>query len=91
MHKEKIVINRFDEKVDRNRRGIIVLLSNIEGFDVAVKNYNCFESENEDGGVYFPPQLSIEIEKGNHNRFLLKKSAINSTIKHFLAGFLRKP
>jgi hypothetical protein len=46
---------------------------------------------NEDGSVYFPPQLSIEIEKGNYNRFLLKKSAINSTIKHFLAGFLRKP
>ncbi|MFV8332131.1 hypothetical protein [Flavobacterium sp. GSP14] len=32
---------------------------------MASKNYGCFSSENEDGGVYFPPELSVEIKKGN--------------------------
>jgi len=57
-----IVTNRFDKKVDRNRRGIIVLLKNENGYQLADKNYNCFSSENEDGGVYFPPDLWIEIK-----------------------------
>ena len=47
--------------IDRNRRGIIVLFSEEKGYKVAVKNYNCFSSENEDGGVYFAPYLSIDI------------------------------
>lgn len=63
-----IVTNRFDQKVDRNRRGIIVLFKTAEGYRVADKNYDCFSSENEDGGVYFPPQLSIEIN--NEKLFL---------------------
>ncbi|TVZ49859.1 hypothetical protein [Olleya sp. Hel_I_94] len=57
-----IVTNRFDKKVDRNRRGIIVLFKNGKGFELADKNYNCFSSENEDGGVYFSPDLWIEIK-----------------------------
>lgn len=57
-----IVINRFDKKVDRNRRGIIVLFKNEKGYLLADKNYNCFSSENENGGIYFPPELWIEIE-----------------------------
>jgi len=57
-----IVTNRFDQKVDRNRRGIIVLFKNGKEYHLADKNYDCFSSENEDGGVYFPPQLSIEIK-----------------------------
>ncbi|MCR9262995.1 MAG: hypothetical protein NXH86_02500 [Flavobacteriaceae bacterium] len=57
-----IVTNRFDQKVDRNRRGIIVLFKNGKEYRLADKNYDCFSSENEDGGVYFPPQLSIEIK-----------------------------
>ncbi len=56
-----IVMNRFDKKVDRNRRGIIVLFKNKNGYQLADKNYNCFSSENEDGGVYFAPELWIEI------------------------------
>ena len=60
-----IVINRFNQKVDRNRRGIIILLSKNHNYQLAVKNYDCFSSENEDGGVYFPPDLWIETEKGN--------------------------
>ena len=26
---------------------------------------NCFSSDNEDGGVYFAPELTVEIKKGN--------------------------
>lgn len=57
-----MVTNRFDQKVDRNRRGIIVLFKNGKEYRLADKNYDCFSSENEDGGVYFPPQLSVEIK-----------------------------
>lgn len=57
-----VIINRFDKKVDRNRRGIIVLFKHTTGYQLADKNYNCFSSENEDGGVYFPPDLWIEIK-----------------------------
>lgn len=51
--------------LDRNRRGIIVVFTTREGVALAAKNYTCFSSENEDGGVYFAPELSIEIIKGN--------------------------
>lgn len=57
-----IVTNRFNKKVDRNRRGIVVLFNNEGGFELADKNYTCFSSENEDGGVYFPPELWLKIE-----------------------------
>ncbi|WP_106790834.1 hypothetical protein [Aquimarina sp. Aq78] len=57
-----VVINRFDKTVNRNRRGIIVLFKNANGYQLTDKNYNCFSSENEDGGVYFPPELWIEIK-----------------------------
>lgn len=60
-----IVVNRFDEIVDRNRRGIIVLFKTNNGYTLADQNYDCFSSENEDGGVYFPPELGIEFERGN--------------------------
>lgn len=56
------VMNRFDKKVDRNRRGIIVLFKNANGYELADKNLECFSSENEDGGVYFAPELWIEIK-----------------------------
>lgn len=64
-NKDNFVINRFDEKVDRNRRGIIVLLKINDDYEVATINLDCFSSENEDGGVYFPPELTIEIKRGN--------------------------
>lgn len=58
------VINSFGEKVDRNRRGIIVLFKKNDTYQLASKNYSCFESENEEGGVYFPPELGVFSEKG---------------------------
>ncbi|BCY28946.1 hypothetical protein [Flavobacterium okayamense] len=64
-YKENIVTNRFDEIVDRNRRGIIILFKNENGYQKATENLNCFSSENEDGGAYYPPQLSFDVKRGN--------------------------
>lgn len=64
-HRENIVTNRFDEVVDRNRRGIIILFKTKEGYHKATENLNCFSSENEDGGVYYAPELSFEVKRGN--------------------------
>lgn len=57
-----VIINRFGNKVDRNRRGVIILFRNKNGFQIVDENYDCFLSENEDGGLYYPPQLSVEIK-----------------------------
>ena len=51
--------------VYRNRRGIIVLFKKDNQYQMILKNLNCFSSENEDGGVYYAPELSLEINKGN--------------------------
>ena len=64
-NKDKIVLNEYGEMVDRNRRGIIILFKNKNGYQKATENINCFSSENEDGGIYFPPELFIGVERGN--------------------------
>ena len=48
--------------IDRNRRGIIILFTEKDGYKLASKNYNCFSSENEDGGNYFSPELGVIIK-----------------------------
>ncbi len=63
--KSKIIQHESRGQLDRNRRGIIVLLNKGDQYEIASKNLNCFSSENEDGGVYFAPELYFEIEKGN--------------------------
>jgi hypothetical protein len=63
--KNQIITDEYRGHLDRNRRGIIVLFNKNGLYELAVKNYNCFSSENEDGGVYFAPELSVEIKKGN--------------------------
>ena len=55
--KDGFVKNSFDKVVDRNRRGIIILFTEKDGYKLASKNYNCFSSENEEGGVYYAPEL----------------------------------
>lgn len=50
------------EIVDKNRRGIIVLFKKGNEYEVASKNYSCFSSENEDGGVYYAPELDLVIQ-----------------------------
>jgi len=63
--KKKFEKNEYGELVDRNRRGIIILFKSNNQYALALKNLNCFSSENEDGGVYYAPELSIDINKGN--------------------------
>lgn len=65
--KDQIIQDENRGKLDRNRRGIIVLLNKGNHYEIAAKNYNCFSSENEDGGVYFAPELSVNINKGKLN------------------------
>lgn len=61
----QIITDEYRGKLDRNRRGIIVLFNKGRHYETASKNYNCFSSENEDGGVYFAPELSVDIKNGN--------------------------
>lgn len=65
--KSKIIQDENRGELDRNRRGIIVLFKKGEYYELAAKNYDCFSSENEDGGVYFAAELNVEIKKGNLN------------------------
>ncbi|MFV5515210.1 hypothetical protein [Acinetobacter gerneri] len=60
----KAIINHEDRgQLDRNRRGIIVLLNENGKYKQILKNLSCFSSENEDGGVYFAPELWVTVEK----------------------------
>ena len=63
--KNKIIQDEDRGKLDRNRRGIIILFTKGNSYLLAAKNYDCFSSENEDGGVYFAPELYVEVKKGN--------------------------
>jgi hypothetical protein len=65
--KANFIKDKSRGELDRNRRGIIVLLNKKDHYKLALKNYNCFSSENEDGGVYLAPELDVSIEKGNLN------------------------
>jgi len=63
--KGRFELNESGERVDLNRRGLIVLFKKGDQYELVLKNANCFSSENEDGGVYYAPELSLEIDKGN--------------------------
>ncbi|HHD78256.1 MAG TPA: hypothetical protein ENK98_01230 [Epsilonproteobacteria bacterium] len=65
LDKSKIITNRFSEVVDRNRRGVLIAFKDHDAYKVVTVNPRCFSSENEDGGIYFPPDLFIHIAKGN--------------------------
>jgi hypothetical protein len=68
--KNKIVNDKYRGVLDKNRRGIIVLFNKNDNYELAIKNHDCFSSENEDGGVYFAPELSVDISEGNlHIRY----------------------
>ncbi len=63
--KNSIIIDHDGKEVDQNRRGIIILFKEKNGYQLIDKNYDCFSSENEEGGVYYPPQLSIKFKNNN--------------------------
>ena len=50
--------------LDRNRRGLVIAFQRQGQYQLALLNVDCFSSENEDGGVYFAPDLSMDIVKG---------------------------
>jgi hypothetical protein len=61
----KIVKDPYKGKLDRNRRGLIIAFNKGGHYESVLVNASCFSSENEDGGVYFAPQLFLNIERGN--------------------------
>lgn len=63
--KENIIVDEYRGELDRNRRGIIILFKRDKGYELALSNTDCFSSENEDGGVYYAPELAVSAEKGN--------------------------
>ena len=64
-NKNEIVHDEQRGELDRNRRGIIIALRDGDKYRLTAKNLACFSSENEDGGVYYAPELDVEITKGN--------------------------
>ncbi len=57
-----VVDDEYRGRLDRNRRGMIVLLNEKGKYKPIVRHLDCFSSENEDGGVYFAPELWLEIK-----------------------------
>ncbi|PWV55582.1 hypothetical protein [Chitinophaga sp. S165] len=61
--KNRLETNADGRVVDKNRRGLIVFLGMSGQFKKVLENLDCFSSENEDGGVYFAPELSVVIDR----------------------------
>lgn len=58
---------RFDhegQQLDTNRRGMVVLLNQQGQYQPLTQNLGGLSSANLDGGVYFAPELSLSIAKG---------------------------
>lgn len=92
----KVVKAEYHEgKLDRNRRGVVVLLKQKTGFRKLLENRQCFSSENEDGGNYFAPDLSIDILNGkllvlySHGRYGYRQYMFRQKNKDLeLIGFI---
>lgn len=65
INEENIINDEYRGELDRNRRGILVFLDKEDNWELASQNLSCFSSENEDGGIYYPPELSVNVQKGN--------------------------
>lgn len=63
--KEKFFMDKYRGELDRNRRGLVILFKKKGNYELVLKNEDCFSSENEDGGVYYAPELEVSIKKGN--------------------------
>ena len=61
----QILVDEVRGTLDRNRRGILILFKKNDRYELALRNSTCFSSENEDGGVYFAPELALAIQNGN--------------------------
>ena len=54
--------DKWCQIVNKNRRGVVILLSNGDKYEAVVTKRDIFESPHEDGGAYDPPELAVEIE-----------------------------
>ena len=61
--KSKWVDDAVRGRLDRNRRGLVILFKREGGYELIAENDECFSSENEDGGAYYAPELRLEINK----------------------------
>ena len=61
--KSKWVDDECRGRLDRNRRGLIILFKRKNGYEQILRNDTCFSSENEDGGIYDAPELELYIIK----------------------------
>ena len=61
--KSKWVDDAVRGRLDRNRRGLIILFKCKGGYEHVLENDTCFSSENEDGGISDPPELELDISK----------------------------
>ena len=61
--KSKWVDDENRGRLDRNRRGLIILFKRKNGYEQILRNDTCFSSENEDGGIYDAPELELYIIK----------------------------
>ena len=50
---------------DCSLRGIMVAFNKGGRYELALENRDCFASEDRNGGVYYPPDLSVSVKKGN--------------------------
>lgn len=64
-NKNDVIKHEYRGELDRNRRGIIIAIKNNDHYDLILRKLDCFSSENEDGGVYYAPELDVSIDKGN--------------------------
>lgn len=62
--KRNIVTDEHRGRLDRNPRGIVIAFRKGDRYELVLENRHCFSSENEDGGVYYAPELNVGIEKG---------------------------
>ena len=73
--KDRVINHEYRGELDRNRRGIIVLFKDKGSYKLALRNDTCFSSDNEEGGVYYAPELEISTDHGklfvdyNHGRY----------------------
>lgn len=63
--KNFVVDNEYNTGLLLNRRGIIILFNKKGKYELALKNYNCFSSQNEESRGYIQPELSIAIYYNN--------------------------
>ncbi|WP_066803538.1 hypothetical protein [Moraxella oblonga] len=88
----------FRGMLDKNRRGIIILFKTNAGYTKVLENKAVFASENEDGGIYFAPELYIETKNNKllinygHGRYgswsyTFDYRSINNQQDFYLIGF----